>query len=213
MVGEPAAVIGKRLLIADIHLGIEFELQKKGVNIGGREKQEAQKINALMKSTGARELWILGDLKHDVKGFEKQERLMMHRFLRYLNTNKVFVVKGNHDSLLEKMPQITVFPPEGKVLRVGKKKYGLIHGHAKPSQEVLEADEILCGHQHPRYGFKDSLGAWSVACWVKTCNVTVFPAFGELSGGTNVNCGNFMGPLLKHASKISFYGLDGVKIK
>ena len=210
--GAPAAVIGGRLLIADVHLGIEFELRKKGVNIGGREKPEATKINDLLESARADELWVLGDLKHDVRGFEKQERFMMHRFLKELDAEKVFVVKGNHDSLLEKMRGITVFPPQGTVIEEGGKSYGLVHGHAAPSKKVLEANRILCGHQHPRYSFKDSLGSWSVPCWVKTGKTLVFPAFGELSGGAEANKKKFIGPLLKNAGKTAFYGLDGVKI-
>ncbi len=210
--GAPAAVIGERLIIADVHLGIAFELKKKGVNIGSREKPEARKINELLESTRTRELWVLGDLKHDVRGFEKQERFMMYRFLKELNAEKVFVVKGNHDSLLEKMPGITVLPPQGTVIKEAGKKYGLVHGHAAPSQEVFGVSRILCGHQHPRYAFKDSLGAWSVPCWVKAGKILVFPAFGELSGGANANKKRFLGPLLKNPGKTVFYGLDGVKI-
>ena len=44
--GKPAAAIGKTLLIADLHLGFEYELRQKGVLVELQYRAVAKAINA-----------------------------------------------------------------------------------------------------------------------------------------------------------------------
>ncbi len=210
LTGEAAAVIGSTLLIADAHLGIEFAFRQRGVFIPMQHKRVARKIAALAKKHSCTEVCVIGDCKHDVYGFELLEKRMMREFLAELRkanpeVRSFTVVKGNHDSELEALARedasFKMVPPQGFVLRDGKDSYGVFHGHAWPSPEVLKAKRLLCGHLHPLLEISDKAGAWRAPAWLvgavkaskkfgtaapaREC--VVFPAFGVLSGGTVVN--------------------------
>ena len=238
--GKPAAVIGENLVVADVHVGFEFELQKKGVRITPQPKELAQEFNALLKQCKARNLVVLGDFKHDVGGFEQRERKIVEEFRRELLAENLIVVKGNHDSLLEKVQGITVIPAEGIVLREGNKSFGLHHGHAWPAKELFSCDYLLMGNNHPAIEFRDSLGSrWVQKAWVHGAikakggnaalaeqrgvkggkKAIVFPAFSSLYAGTPFNrVENFelLGPLFKNnlfdLQNALAYSLDGVKL-
>jgi len=194
VVGEPAAVSGKTLLIADVHLGVELELREQGLRFSPQHLKEACRVKALMSRTRTKRLVIVGDAKHDVRGFETQERRMAQEFVDAIGCD-VTVVKGNHDSMLSGVKGLAVEPSDGIVFD----GIGLVHGHAWPCAEVLARKTILCGHQHPVYAFHDSLGKWQVPCWLKArlgkSKLLVLPAFGRLAGGTRINKEKLLGPL------------------
>ncbi len=214
VVNAPAAVVGAALVVSDVHLGIEYELQQKGVRLFPQPKKEAKKFNDLLRKTHATELVVLGDLKHDCRGFEEREKKMMAEFLAHLNAEKTVVCKGNHDSQLEEISGIQVVGPQGFVLRSGKVSYGLHHGHAWPGRELLKADFLLMGNNHPTIEFVDASGhRTQEKAWVKgeikqskkfgttKQKAIVFPAFSQLSGGTAFNrhaCNEMLGPLFKN---------------
>lgn len=174
---EPAAIIGKALIVADLHLGIEFELYRKGVHLELQWPKAAKQLQELMKQGKCNELIIIGDAKHDIYGLEEREKQMMRSFFRSLldsTAKKIIVCKGNHDGQLQELAAeglITLVGPEGFVLCQGsgrnKTKYGLFHGHAWPSKEVAEADVLLMGHNHPLIELTEKLGfRWSEPAWI-----------------------------------------------
>lgn len=224
--GAPAAVIGKTLLVADLHLGIEFELRKKGVSIGLQYERVAKQLNALLKKTKASELVVLGDAKHDVFGLEQKEKRMMASFHGLLDCESVTVIKGNHDSQLNELKGFNVKPASGVRLDFKGVSFGLCHGHAWPKRELLECDWLLTAHQHPCLQFKD-LGYWTVACWLvgnmktnkkhgtrKEQKIVVFPAFNALSGGVAANKEELLGPLFKNRlvnlKELKAFSLEGM---
>lgn len=215
--GAPAAVIGKTLVIADTHLGMEFELRRKGIMVGIQWKKAAAEVNALLKQAKARRLIIIGDAKHDVYGFEAREKLMMEDFFTALDTQDVTVVKGNHDSGIEQLAQIRVIGPAGFVEKAGGKKYGFVHGHARPAPELFEADVLLTAHSHPVIEFRDPLGfRWAEPAWIMAetranknlgsradQKAVIFPAFSKMSGGLAMNAlreSGYLGPLLRNGA-------------
>ena len=210
----PAAVIGRALLVSDVHLGIEYELQRKGLRLYPHPKKSADGLNKLLRQFKCSQLIVLGDLKHDCRGFEERERKMMHEFLAALAVTKVTVCKGNHDSGLDDMPGIDLKPAEGFVFKSAGKTYGMCHGHAWPAKELLAADFLLTGNNHPTILFEDALGqrefekAWiegeikaSKKFGTREQHAIVFPAYSPLSGGIAFNAepaGNLLGPLFKN---------------
>ena len=215
MSGTPAAVIGKTLVIADSHLGIELALRRRGILVGVQWPKVAKEVNALLKQTKASRLIILGDAKHDVYGFEAREKLMMEDFFAALDTKDVTVIKGNHDGGIEQLAEIAVIPAEGCVEKIGGKTYGFAHGHAWPSPEVFGADVLLTAHSHPVIEFRDPLGfRWAEPAWImgetkkneergsrKGQPFVMFPAFSKMSGGLPMNAlreSEYLGPLLRN---------------
>ncbi|MFH0836317.1 MAG: metallophosphoesterase [Candidatus Micrarchaeota archaeon] len=210
---EPALVLGRHLIIADLHLGKEFEFAKKGVNLAPEPKKAAGKLNELLEKYECDSLVVLGDLKHDVTGFEEPERRVLREFLDALAVKDVTVVKGNHDSLIEGTMGLDVKPAEGFILQGG---YGLFHGHAWPSPDVLNCAVLFFGHSHPMMAFDDGFdGSFTRKAWVAGNLVdsaergtrsrqkfVLFPAFSDLVGGMALNSrdqpNDLIGPLMRN---------------
>ncbi|NUN11831.1 metallophosphoesterase [Candidatus Micrarchaeota archaeon] len=223
VVNEPAALIGRTLIISDVHLGLELELERKGFFIKDYWKAEVLRLNSLLKKTKATKLIVLGDFKHDYYGLKYRETRLLDSFLKHLDCKDVIIVKGNHDSSLESLQGITLIEPQGLVLKQGGKTFGLFHGHALPSKEVLACDYLLLGNTHPTVEIKEGKDfvfyqkCWLVSTMKKTKNkVIVFPAFSELVGGSPVNKEKPLGPLfnqgLVELKKAEVFLLSGLKL-
>lgn len=210
VVGEPAAVVGRSLVISDSHVGVELELQGKGVEVSNFEL-EARRLNKLLKQTKCNRIIVLGDFKHDYYGFKNKEFWVLKKFLRLLDCKDVTVVKGNHDSELESFKEVKVIEAKGLLLEAEGKKYGLFHGHAMPSKEILgEADVFLLGNAHPTVEIREgenfvySFPVWLVGKTKANAKLglpagrkwVLFPAFGSLAGGIPVNKDKRLGPFL-----------------
>src|SRR3989344_1687208 len=101
--GKPAAVVGDKLILCELHYGIEFTLQQKGVNIQLNPAKYAETLNELKRETGTSELVVIGDFKDNYLGFEQRERNYFNEFIAQLEFSKITIVKGTHDSQIEQM--------------------------------------------------------------------------------------------------------------
>lgn len=221
--GAAAAVIGRRLVISDLHLAQEYQLQEKGFLINPNPAKTAEPIRKLIDKTKAHELWVLGDFKHDSRNYTAREQRVVKDFVDALGV-PVTVVKGNHDSLLEK-GGVTVVPAHGVVITEKGESFGLHHGHTWPLPELFAADWLLMGNNHPTIELRDANGfRWVEKAWIvggikvnkrdaeqkklaaehgvaDGQKSIVFPAFSELYLGTAFNVatpGHLLGPLFKN---------------
>ncbi len=209
LTNKPGCLIGKKLVISELHFGIELDLQRRGVNVQLDPRRYAAELNKLKSTSKASELLVLGDFKHTITGFNQRERNAFNEFIHLLEFEEILVVKGNHDSRLGEMcrpfPHFRVFPATGYVFKHGKTSYGAFHGHAWPSEEVLKADVLLVGHNHAgiQIGKKDfakTLPAWIVAPFDKKQKLVSFPSYNPLSGAMPFNVvrqGELHGPIFK----------------
>jgi hypothetical protein len=210
---EAALLVGDVLVIADLHLGREFELQEKGLFLPSQALAMADRVASLLEATGANRLVILGDLKHRLSrasGLERRDLPLF--FQRILPTvREVHLVKGNHDAGIEYHipPSVKLHGPGGLVLG----GVGMAHGHTWPSAEAMAAEVLVMGHNHPVVAFVDPMGSRTVQrCWARMKfsstgagrykrlprEAIVMPAFNEFSGGTVFNGEEvrYLGPLL-----------------
>ncbi|MBI4406359.1 hypothetical protein HY571_00410 [Candidatus Micrarchaeota archaeon] len=196
LTNKPACVIGEKLVISELHFGIELDLQRRGVNTQLSPHKYASELNKLKTLGKATELLVLGDFKHTITGFDQRERNAFNEFIHGLHFKKITVVKGNHDSRLEEMaspfPHFEVFPASGMCFKHGKTTYGAFHGHANPSSEVLKADVLLVGHNHAgiqigKGDFAKTLSAWVIAPFAEHQKLISFPSFNPLSGAMPFN--------------------------
>ena len=51
--GQPALVFNRNLVIADLHIGIEYELYKSGIKVPTQIEKMKEKIDSLIKKTKA----------------------------------------------------------------------------------------------------------------------------------------------------------------
>ncbi len=214
---EPALVVSnesKALVVADIHLGIEWDLYRSGFSIPSRMKYGLERIVAYIEKTSPDRIILLGDVKHNVPRISWQERDEIPYFLSVLADHAIVdIFPGNHDGgieyLLPEKRNITVHPVRGSVIE----DVGYFHGHTWPDPSLLKADYIITAHNHPTIRLTDSLGYATVEqIWIRTHlnhevlqehfsslelkkengnwndpEVIIVPSFNELCGGIAFN--------------------------
>ncbi|MFB6170753.1 MAG: metallophosphoesterase [Haloarculaceae archaeon] len=235
--GEPAAVADlgdeRALVLSDYHAGIEVGLRRDGVELRSEERQRRTRVGALLSETGADRVVFLGDLANAIGTPTDAEREELETLLAETTARvPVTVVKGNHDGPVEDLagPGVTVTGTGGT--RLGD--VGFVHGHTWPAREVLEADVVCMGHEHPQVRLEDTVGGRRVErAWLRgplepgpfesrfddppavEGELVVFPAFNDRCGGTwvNVEGQGFLSPFLPAGLyEAQAYLLDGTRL-
>ena len=199
------------LILSDLHYGVEAEMLRGGVWVPNRSTARTEKVLELLKQTKSKRLILLGDVKHQVPHNSKQQRTDLEQFFMAVNRiAKVEIVPGNHDGgLVDIIPSDVKFhKSDGFVIG----EIGMVHGHAWPSQEVMNSKVLVMGHEHPALSFRDRLDKLhSEPCWLRAPmleherydkvpeQLIVMPAFGELAGRTmNREPLKGLGPVLRN---------------
>lgn len=229
----------KYLVIADLHLGLELELARKGIMVPNQLPKFQEKIDRLIKETGAKEFIILGDVKHEYKGISWTELRDVPEFLKNLQKKvKVRIIKGNHDGGIEAIAPagVKVYEPTGFVLE----DVALTHGAAWPKISALSTKTLIMGHIHPAIEFWSSGARMTEHIWIKAkinraalekkykmtarsaakCmleQAIIVPTFNHLAGGVAFNSESFkpQDPLLKNAidwKNAEVFLLDGTAL-
>ena len=229
--GHPAIRIGRILVVSDLHIGIEHEFRRSGINLLSQTDRMLSRLEKLIRIAKAGKLIVIGDVKHKVPGTSWQEEREIPAFFRKLaGMVRVEIVPGNHDDGIANLVprEVKVHPSEGFL----EGCVYLSHGHSWPSESVLKAEHVIIGHTQPQVEIRDSLGyRWADPVWVKANipgkslakrykresgdkNLIVIPAFNEFAGGMPVNRESgkrFISPVLGLAEmkKAGIYLLDG----
>jgi hypothetical protein len=243
--GDPAATAeldGERaLLVADYHAGIEAVLRyERGVELDDHGDQRRARLCRLLDATDAERLVVLGDLAHGIGEPEGAEREELDALFDALDSRDVPVTlaPGNHDAGVADAyaDRLDVLPGDGQ--RFGP--VGLLHGHTWPARDLLSAEVLCIGHEHPTVRLEDSVGgSRAEKAWLRgplrpdpfaeqlDCSLTdlawdasvpeliVFPTFTERSGGTwiNVEGQGFLSPFLPDGlASGNAYLLDGTRL-
>ncbi|WP_340820815.1 metallophosphoesterase [Methanolobus sp. WCC4] len=217
IIDEPALVVSnetKALVIADVHLGIEWDLYRSGFSIPSRMKYGLERVLAYIKQVSPDRIILLGDVKHNVPQISWQERDEIPYFLSTLSDHAIVdIFPGNHDGGIEYLlpddGDINVHPVRGSVIE----NVGYFHGHTWPDPKLLNAEYIITAHNHPTIRLTDSLGfAMVEQSWIRTRldlqvlqghftslelskengnwndpELIVVPSFNELCGGVAFN--------------------------
>jgi len=143
---------GPILLLSDLHLGFEEELSKqKGVAFPPQQDKMIERIQSLIEKYEIARLYIIGDVKHTITVDTPFNWRLVPEFMTAVSeTCEVHVIPGNHDGNLRPLlPRNIVLEDVHGVLINSKLTMGLAHGHAWVSSEVLKAEMIVIGHNHP----------------------------------------------------------------
>jgi metallophosphoesterase superfamily enzyme len=216
IIEEPALIVTNTetsLVVADIHLGIEWDLYRSGINLPSQMEVRLDRILGYIQANSPDRVILLGDVKHNVPQVSWQEKDEIPRFLETIaEYTHVDIFPGNHDGGLEllfnRQKDIRIHSAHGSVLD----GVGYFHGHTWPAPELLAASHVIVAHNHPAVRFTDALGysivepAWirtrfnaevlkgrfgnldfkNPAHWVDP-ELFVMPAFNELCGGVPFN--------------------------
>ena len=165
--------VRRALLVADLHFEKASWFARFGQMLPPYDSiATLSALAALAESTGAVEVWCLGDSFHDSAGCE---RLSPHaqEVLRGLTATRRWTwITGNHDI--------------GMVDRCGGEVVaevlvdGLVLRHEAESRETRPE---LSGHFHPKLRVRVRGRSVSRRCFVATATELILPAFGALTGG------------------------------
>ncbi|MFD1645967.1 metallophosphoesterase [Haloarchaeobius litoreus] len=230
---RPAAVVDtgdeRALVVADFHAGIEAGLRvESGVHVDSRAEERRESVLTMLDSTDPDRFVVLGDFMHSIGGPGGAERGEIEVLLESVDVPTT-VVKGNHDGDIESWVDATVTGGTG--IRLGD--VGFTHGHTWPDAEVLAADIVCIGHEHPCVRLTDEVGGSRIErVWLRgplasgpfadrdldlvwnDPELVVFPAFNDLCGGTWVNVNEkFLAPFLPDGlPNGQAYLLDGTRL-
>lgn len=153
---EPALLLheGTRrvLIVGDLHIGYERVLLKQEYYSTNLTTRIITQFEQLVTKVNPTEIIILGDLKHSIRDFSKQEFQQIAQLLLKLQQSAtVTITRGNHDADLELVipDETRIISSKGFLLRFKSKQVYLLHGHATPSADILSCDSMIMGHIHP----------------------------------------------------------------
>ena len=159
---HPAALIktqkARTLVIADLHIGWEVALSRKGIHIPTQMPKLLKKLTQLIHTNKPEKLIILGDVKHTVATAGTGEWRDVPDFFNALKKQikEIHVIRGNHDGNLEPLlpENIKILPSTGTTTS----DIGLFHGHRWPSPTLLRCRTLMMAHVHPVVVFRDPAG-------------------------------------------------------
>src|SRR3989344_9328610 len=180
----------KSLVIADLHIGYEEELHKKGILIPRFQfKDTFNRLSKILNKTKPKLIIVNGDLKHEFGNISDQEWRETLKILDLLTKyGKVILIKGNHD---------TILGPIARKRNVEIKEYYkindilIIHGDKIPDKKLFKNVKIIIiGHEHPAISLRDNIRVEKFKCFLKGKykgkTLIAMPSFITATEGTDI---------------------------
>jgi len=179
-------IFKKYLAIADLHIGYEISKRQQGIYVPIQKDRYINRIKELKNLTGARELIIVGDVKDSIMMPTAEEiNELISVFQEVSKLFKITIIQGNHDAYIDRiLYNFAGFAgSDGLVLKKGKTRIALAHGHARPSDECLKSEAIILAHLHFYVKFENSkYPVWLVGKKGKQ-TLILMPPFNDLLSG------------------------------
>lgn len=154
VLGIPASIIttknGEKILtVSDLHVGLEYELQKLGFKVPSQTSEMTTSLYNLLTSIRPDTLVLLGDVKHEVKGLSRKVKMEVEGLINKMLevTSRIVIVMGNHDGSLKRLKIDGVEVHEASGVSIGDVSF--VHGNAWPKPELLASNALIMGHLHP----------------------------------------------------------------
>jgi uncharacterized protein len=202
-------IIGKNLIIADIHIGQEESLNNDGVLLPRFFfKDQIEMLSKILITKDIDTVIINGDLKHEHGRISESEWKNTLKFLDLLENRKIILIKGNHDKILN--PIIQKRKLEMKDYLVIDNNL-ICHG-----DKILETTEkyntIIIGHEHPAISIREGMRVETYKCYIigkyKSKKLIVQPSFNLISSGTDVTKEQLLSPYLNDIFNMEAYIVD-----
>ncbi|HVN65761.1 MAG TPA: metallophosphoesterase [Methanomicrobiales archaeon] len=154
----PALVVENTLrvlVIADLHIGIESDLDTHGIHIPSQGRGRLDRVLACIAEGRPDLVLLLGDVKHSVPLTSRQEYYEIPGLLQEIRSRAPLkVAPGNHDGGIERFLQEGELLPMKGALIDG---VGYLHGHTYPDPALL-GHLLVIGHHHPMVSLRDEVG-------------------------------------------------------
>jgi uncharacterized protein len=172
------------LVVADIHLGKAETFRRSGIPVPGPVGQTSlDRLSALIRSTCAKRLWVLGDLLHGPAAHEPAVLDALLGWTAEHRSVQITLVRGNHDARAGDLPASSRIHTVAEPARLG----GFVLMHEPPAPSRGWGGVVLAGHVHPVFGLRSGADRLRLACWWRHQTSLVLPAFGEFTGGHRVD--------------------------
>lgn len=206
----------KVLVVGDLHLGYEGFLQGRGWSFPRTQQEETiERFGKIFESLGCEfdKIILLGDVKHYFAGVLREEFSDFYSLVSFLKNylnreGKIFITKGNHDSILEPVVRNYEFVEMRDYFVFGDSLF--LHGHSFERgfdldfvEDVKKVKRIFCGHFHPAVSIRESNGVKQekFKCFLRgeikfgksKKELVVLPSFFPLIEGTDVLNSNSLG--------------------
>ncbi|HEX2762739.1 MAG TPA: ligase-associated DNA damage response endonuclease PdeM [Allosphingosinicella sp.] len=163
----------RALLIADLHLEKASWFARLGQMLPPYDSVATlSDLTALAASTGAAEIWCLGDSFHDRNGCERLPQRARDLLTGLTGTLRWTWITGNHDPAIAEHCG-------GDIVEEAEVDGLLLRHEADPAEPRPE----LSGHFHPKLRIQHRGRLVSRRCFVATERKLILPAFGALTGG------------------------------
>jgi len=166
----------RALLLADLHLEKGSWFARLGQMLPPYDSiATLADLTALTVSTGAEEIWCLGDSFHDRFGCERLPERAREMLTALTGATRWTWITGNHDAgILDHCG--------GRIVEEAEVDGLLLRHEADPAEPRPE----LSGHFHPKLRIRARGRQVSRRCFVATERKLILPAFGALTGGLDV---------------------------
>jgi uncharacterized protein len=163
----------RALLVADLHLEKASWFARLGQMLPPYDSiATLADLTALAASTGAEEIWCLGDSFHDRHGCDRLPDRAREMLIALTAATRWTWITGNHD------PGIADHCG-GDIVEEAEVDGLLLRHEADPAEPRPE----LSGHFHPKLRIHHRGRQVSRRCFVATERKLILPAFGSLTGG------------------------------
>ncbi len=171
----------KLLGFSDVHIGKAESLQGFGIPLpAGTHREDLKKITDLIRTTGAQQVFILGDWIHARNSWTADIHQDLEKFFLQHQQVRWNLLLGNHDrgsaKKLARLPLI-VLPDE-----TPHGPFVFSHGH---TAQGSRNKSLFCiqGHHHPVVQIREGAMKLRLPCFVVEKNQMTLPSFGNLTGG------------------------------
>ena|SRR5690554_343328 len=179
----------RRLLVADLHLGKGDILRGAGIPVpSGGTGHDVARLGALLRASGASQLWVLGDFLHGAR--QPRVEAAWRAFLAAHPGCTASVIAGNHDRALVPDAAGVVHLPDDvrdgpfRFRHMPVDAHGEAEGGAGATADVgadNDADHVICGHLHPVVRLPGLPGRYPALALDR--HQSILPAFSAFTGG------------------------------
>ncbi len=178
---------GRTLFVADVHLGKVASFRARGVPApGGTTRDNLDRLSALLRSTGAAQLVVLGDFFHAREGITEALLENVKIWRDEWRQAQIILVGGNHDR-----HAIPILRHLGVELVAEPFAHGGLEGRHHPltaAEAFGEGAATLAGHLHPVARLKGpGRDRLRLPCFFRQGRQLILPSFGEFTGGREIN--------------------------
>jgi DNA ligase-associated metallophosphoesterase len=165
------------LLIGDLHLGKVTHFRKEGIAIPNRVlENNFQRLDLIVKQTGAVRIIFLGDLFHSQYNSEWEIFRNWRHQHAYI---EMIIVIGNHDIL----PVSMFLEADLKVFTNDFEELGFVFTH-HPKVEPDPTKFVFAGHIHPVFKtYGKGRQSLHLPCFIVDKHQAILPSFGVFTGG------------------------------